>query len=114
MAAVTVPKTNRVYNVLESTEEGLESSINFETRRGSLPWPANSGVVSIPFGKYQIPNTHIWGNSDGITISLPVGASIKSVADGVVSAILDMGGPRQGCIIKGNILNGKVKVIEIK
>lgn len=99
IAATTAPKTNRSYNVLESTAEGLESSINFETRRGSLPWPVSSGIITIPFGRYQIPDTKLYGNSDGITISLPVGSSVKSVADGVVSAILDMGGS-QAIVIK--------------
>jgi murein DD-endopeptidase MepM/ murein hydrolase activator NlpD len=32
------------------------------------------------------------GRSDGITISLPVGASVKAVADGEVSSVLDLGG----------------------
>ena len=32
------------------------------------------------------------GQNDGITIALPVGASVKAVADGKVSAIFDLGG----------------------
>lgn len=91
VAATNTPTKSRTYSVLESSGEGLESSINFETRRGSLPWPVSSGIVTIPFGRYQIGDTKLWGNSDGITITLPAGASVKSVADGVVSAILDMG-----------------------
>lgn len=88
----TAAKPNRVYNVLESTDESLESSINFENGRGRLPWPVSSGVVSVPFGSYTIPGTKISGNNSGITISVPVGAAVKSVADGVVSGVFDMGG----------------------
>lgn len=85
-------KLNRTYNVLESTPEGLTESLNFETHHGSLPWPVNSGYVSIHFGSYEIPGTLLKGNSDGITISLPVGTTVKSVADGEVSAVFDLDG----------------------
>ena len=92
-------KSSRTYNVLESTAEGLTSSLNFEKYRGSLPWPVSTGIVTIPFGSYTIPNSKIVGNSDGITISLPVGTAVKSVADGEVSAVFDIGG-QQAVVIK--------------
>ncbi|HWB24374.1 MAG TPA: peptidoglycan DD-metalloendopeptidase family protein [Chitinophagaceae bacterium] len=82
--------SNRSYSPFESTPEGLTQSINFESGRGNLPWPVSSGIVSIPFGPYQIQN--IKGYNDGITIALPLGASVKAVADGEVSAIFDLGG----------------------
>ncbi len=88
----TAPKTNRSYSPFESTAEGLTESINFEKGRGTLPWPVNSGYVSIHFGAYSIPGTALKGNSDGITISLPAGATVKSVADGEVSAVFDVDG----------------------
>lgn len=85
-------RTDRSYNVLESTNEGLTYSLNFENNRGNLPWPVSSGVVSFHFGLYSIPGTSMRGQNDGITIALPVGASVKAVADGKVSAIFDLGG----------------------
>ncbi len=90
--APTVVKSNRTYTPLESTPEGLTQSLNFENNHGNLPWPVNSGVVTIHFGAYQIPGTSIRGNSDGIYIALPVGAAVKAVADGVVSSVFDLGG----------------------
>lgn len=86
------PKTARVYSDLESTEEGRASSINFETNRGRLPWPVDKGVPTIHFGTYTIPGTKIVGKSDGLTISVPSGSSIKAVADGEVSSVFDLGG----------------------
>jgi septal ring factor EnvC (AmiA/AmiB activator) len=88
----TAPKSNRSYSPFESTTEGLTQSLNFENNQGNLPWPVNSGIVSIHFGRYQIPGTSIQGQNDGITIALPVGASVKAVADGEVTAIFDLGG----------------------
>jgi septal ring factor EnvC (AmiA/AmiB activator) len=86
------PKTNRVYSDLESTEEGRASSINFETGRGKLPWPVDAGIPTIHFGTYTIPGTKIVGKSDGLTISVPSGSSVKAVADGEVSSVFDLGG----------------------
>ena len=91
-STAAAPKTNRTYSPFESTAEGLTESLNFEGNRGRLPWPVSSGYVSIHFGSYEIPGTSLKGNSDGITISLPVGASVKSVADGEVSAVFDVDG----------------------
>ena len=85
-------KTNRVYSPFESTTEETNVSINFENNRGRLPWPADQGFISTHFGRYQVPGTQLWGDMPGIEISLPVGSNIKAVADGVVSAIFDLGG----------------------
>lgn len=88
----TKPKSQRSYSPLESTEESQAQSINFETNKGRLPWPVDAGTPTIPFGNYTIPGTKLVGRSDGITISLPVGAAVKAVADGEVSSVLDLGG----------------------
>lgn len=69
-----------------------EQSLAFETNRGRLPWPVDAGFISIPFGKYEVPNTKIIGISDGIEISLAIGATVKAVADGEVSSVFDLGG----------------------
>jgi murein hydrolase activator len=97
--ATTRPKTDRTYSPLESTDEGRAMSINFETNRGRLPWPVDAGLVSIPFGSYTIPGTKLRGQSDGITIALPTGSSVKAVADGEVSSVFDLGG-EQAVLVK--------------
>lgn len=86
------PKTNRVYSDLESTDEGRAMSINFETGRGRLPWPVDAGITTIHFGAYNIPGTQLKGKSDGLTLSVPLGAAVKAVADGEVSSVFDLGG----------------------
>lgn len=83
--------TNRTYSPLESTEENLTASVNFENNRGRLPWPVSAGAIIAPFGTYEIPGTKLRGTSDGIDIAVPTGASVKSVADGEVSAVVDLG-----------------------
>lgn len=97
----TSGNSERAYSVFESTPEGLTQSLNFEVNRGKLPWPVESGIVTIHFGNYTIPNTNLKGVSDGIVISLPKGSSVKAVADGDVSAVADMGGTQAVIIVHG-------------
>jgi len=87
----TPAKSDRTYSPFESTSEGLTQSLNFENNRGRLPWPVDAGFIAIHQGAYEIPGTKLKGYSDGIDISLPVGASVKAVADGEVSTIFDLG-----------------------
>lgn len=84
-------KKERTYSALESTDESLSQSINFETNRGNLPWPVSSGYVSTHFGRYNVPGTGLTGDMPGIEISMPTGTNVKAVADGIVSAVFDMG-----------------------
>jgi septal ring factor EnvC (AmiA/AmiB activator) len=99
-ASTNVPaKKDRVYSPFESTSEGLTESLNFESNRGKLPWPVSAGLVNIHFGSYEIPNTKLKGVSEGIYISLPVGSAVKSVADGDVSAVFDIGG-QQAVVVR--------------
>lgn len=95
------PKTGRAYSELENTNEERSQSINFETGRGSLPWPVSSGVATIHFGTYTIPGTQLKGQSEGVYISVPIGANVRAVADGDVSSVLDLGGEQAVTIRHG-------------
>jgi len=89
---VTPPvKSNRIYSPFESTTEGLSLSLNFENNKGKLPWPVDQGFIAVHFGNYQVPNTNLKGYMPGLEISLPIGSSVKSVAEGTVSAVFDLG-----------------------
>ncbi len=82
--------TNRTYNLLESTPEGLTQSINFENNRGRLPWPVSNGSVSHQFGIHKIEGTHLTEKNDGTSILTAIGTNVKSVADGEVISVFDM------------------------
>jgi septal ring factor EnvC (AmiA/AmiB activator) len=95
------PKTDRIYSDLEGTNEERAQSVNFETGRGRLPWPVSTGIPTIHFGTYTIPGTQLRGHSDGVYISVPVGATVKAVADGEVSSVFDLGGEQSVTIRHG-------------
>lgn len=84
VTGMVAPVKNRSYSPLESTPEGREMSINFENNRGRLPWPVSTGVITAHFGLEKIPGTKLTRKTDGIEISLPVGSTVKSIADGKV------------------------------
>lgn len=98
---VTTGPTDRAYSVFESTSEGLTMSLNFENNKGRLPWPVDKGFILIHFGPYTIPDSKLKGVSDGLVISTPTGTTVKSVADGEVSAVVDLGGEDAVIVIHG-------------
>lgn len=87
------PKTNatttrKEYFNLNAGQKALNAS--FEKNKASLPWPVDNGVVSIPFGTSRVEGLTI--DNPGITISTPsAGGSVKSVFDGEVSAVSNLG-----------------------
>ncbi|ANI88535.1 hypothetical protein A9P82_04010 [Arachidicoccus ginsenosidimutans] len=82
-------RQNRSYNVLESTEESLTQSLDFEKNRGHLPWPVSGGFISDNYGVQVIPGTGLKEENDGIEISANGGSgAVKSVASGTVTAVV--------------------------
>lgn len=82
------PKKTESYLTLNEGQRSLAAS--FERNRGSLPWPVDNGYVSIPFGTSKVGGLNI--DNPCITISTPsAGASVKSVFDGEVSSVSNLG-----------------------
>lgn len=84
-----VKSRNRSYSPLEATTEGLSSSLNFENRKGHLPWPV-SGYVTGHFGTQSVPGTQLTEHNDGVVITTSVGAPVHCVAEGEVVRIIDL------------------------
>ena len=84
VSGVSSASKDRTYSPLESTPEGMEQSINFETNRGRLPWPVSNGIVTVGFGTQSYAGTKLMQKSDGLEIAVPVGSSVRCVADGEV------------------------------
>ena len=94
--SVTVPNvtktTSRPKSYLDLNESDIKLNTNFEKNRGKLPWPVDKGVVSIHFGRYSVEGTSLTGDNPGITIATPTaGVSVKSVFDGEVAGVYNMG-----------------------
>jgi len=90
---VRTTPAKRPASVLESTPEGTIVSQKFEENRGRLPWPVDKGIITLHFGpnKIQGKTKIITVPSDGITIETAIGSPVKSIFDGEVSSVFNVG-----------------------
>jgi septal ring factor EnvC (AmiA/AmiB activator) len=102
----TAPRGERAYTPLESTPEGREMSLNFENNRGNLPWPVSTGQITAHFGIENIPGTKLTRRTDGIEISLPIGSTVRSIADGKVSWAGEVDGEQMLVVQHGKYFSG--------
>jgi murein hydrolase activator len=91
----------KTYVPLNAAETNLAAS--FAANRGKLPWPVDNGVVCSNFGVNAIEGTKLTEKNDGITICLPnAGVPVKSIFDGEVLSVFDMGDGMAVMIKHGN------------
>jgi septal ring factor EnvC (AmiA/AmiB activator) len=82
------PAKQRSY--LDLSAKNMTLNTSFEKNHGSLPWPVDNGVVTIPFGRSVVDNLTV--DNPGITISTPsANTPVKAVFDGEVSAVSNIG-----------------------
>ncbi len=94
---VTTPTTTRIKTttakptIVFNSDADIKLNAGFEGNRGRLPWPVDNGFVSIRFGPYNIEGTLLKGDNPGITISTQTGNAVKSVFDGEVVGVYNLG-----------------------
>jgi septal ring factor EnvC (AmiA/AmiB activator) len=72
-----------------ASEEDMHLTGDFKKNQGRLPWPV-SGTISMAYGPHEYIKG-IWHNNQGVTIDAQAGAAVKSVFDGEVQAIFNVG-----------------------
>lgn len=77
--------------VLDDDPASRALSDDFEKNRGSLPWPIESGRVSMHYGPQSIEGTKVTYDNKGITIETDAGKSVKAVFDGEVVSVMSIG-----------------------
>jgi septal ring factor EnvC (AmiA/AmiB activator) len=87
----TTPAAKKPASYLELNAKDIALGTNFMGNKGKLPWPVDNGVVSIHFGPYSIEGTLLKGDNPGITIATQVGNAVKSVFDGEVVGVYNLG-----------------------
>ena len=99
----TTTKPNVVReSVVFNSAEDLKLNADFEKNRMRLPWPIDQGTVCIHYGPYQIEKTKIKGDNPGITIcTAQPGNSVKSVFDGEVVSVFNIGDSKSVMIRHG-------------
>jgi septal ring factor EnvC (AmiA/AmiB activator) len=87
--------------VLEYTPEEKITSTSFINNKGKLPWPVAKGSTITTFGRYKNPDVpSVMMDSKGIDILVEPNTSVRSVFEGVVYGILDMGSSGKVVIIR--------------
>lgn len=87
--------------VLEYTPEEKITSTSFVNNKGKLPWPVVKGSTITNFGKYRNPDVpSVMMDNKGIDILVEANTQVRSVFDGVVYGILDMGTAGKVVIIR--------------
>ena len=87
--------------VLTPTKEAVSLGKNFESNKGKLPWPVESGTITESFGKNAHPTlSNVYTNNNGVDISAPLNASVRAVFEGEVTSVLNIPGAGKVVIIK--------------
>ena len=59
-----------------------------------MPWPVDKGIITLHFGRNEIPGLgtrSIEVPSEGITLEVGLGASVKAIFEGEVGAVFNVG-----------------------
>lgn len=97
--ATTPPAAPTV--AMNEAKEGSLVSKSFEANKGSLPWPVDKGSITENFGRNPHPTLeNVFTNNNGIDISSPKNAEVRSVFEGEVTSVLNIPGAGKVLIIK--------------
>jgi septal ring factor EnvC (AmiA/AmiB activator) len=84
--------TTKPDSYLDLNASDVALNNKFELNKGKLPWPVDNGIMTLRFGKNKIDNTLLTFDNPGITIATPSsGVSVKSVFDGEVTGVYNIG-----------------------
>lgn len=87
-STAAAPKTASVF---DADPESKALSADFEKNKKSLPWPIESGRISMHFGRQRVEGLTVEYDNQGITIETDAGKMVKAVFDGEVSNIFSVG-----------------------
>lgn len=88
VAAAPKAKTSGGY--LTATPEAARLSSQFESNRGSLPWPVAAGSITERFGRHMEGQASY--TNDGVNIETAEGASVRAVFNGKVTTVMEQYG----------------------
>jgi len=92
VAATSAASKTRASNKLENTPEVTAVSMGFENNRRKLPWPVSKGEITGQFGRHKIEGTTLYEDNIGVYIQTEIGAPVKAVYEGSVSAVHNLAG----------------------
>jgi septal ring factor EnvC (AmiA/AmiB activator) len=108
--------SDNIYAVLTPEQELVGK--DFKKNRGKLPWPVDKGIVTVGYGKHEVPGLR--GSSvqnNGIDISSAPGTEVRAVFEGEVTKVFAILGANYTVLIRHgeflsvyqNLVNVRVK-----
>lgn len=93
-------------NTFEMTPKAAALAADFESNKGKLPWPVETGIVAMSFGKHPHPVvSSVTINSNGVRINTEDNADAKAVFGGVVSEVQAVRGAHMAVMVRhGNYI----------
>ena len=99
--ATVEPKTDDTPAPFMETKESTLAGNNFLVNKGRLPWPVEKGTITVNYGKNAHPTLpNVYTQNNGIDISTPKNAVVRSVFDGEVTSVINIPGAGKVVIIK--------------
>lgn len=96
----TEPVKPKQVTYTESTE-GSAVGKSFEVNRGRLPWPVEKGSITERYGTNPHPTlSGVVTNNNGIDITCPKYARVRSVFEGEVTSVFSINGAGKFVVIK--------------
>ncbi len=83
-------KAAKEFSPLNADPAAKILSENFEKNRGKLPWPIESGRVSMHFGSQKVEGTSLHYFNNSLTFETEAGRNVKAVCDGTVLAVTNI------------------------
>ncbi|MEO6917002.1 MAG: peptidoglycan DD-metalloendopeptidase family protein, partial [Chitinophagaceae bacterium] len=91
-APSVAPASPKNSSVFDADPESRALSADFEKNKRSLPWPVESGRISMHFGRQRVEGLgSLEYDNQGITIETEAGKVVKAVFEGEVSYIFNVG-----------------------
>jgi septal ring factor EnvC (AmiA/AmiB activator) len=110
--------TKKAGTSMPMTPEAAALSSSFAGNKGKLPWPVETGFVTIGYGTYPHPTLKgIVLDSDGLEIRTQPNSTVRAVFDGTVSKISTLPGYGLTVIVKHGeyfTLYSRLKSVSVK
>ncbi len=91
VAPEKVAKAAPEFHKLDDDPETKKLSDNFAINKGKLPWPIESGRISMHWGPSTVPGTKLTIVNNFLTFETEAGKSVKVIFDGEVALITYIG-----------------------
>lgn len=99
--ATVEPKKEDIPAPFLDTKESVLAGNNFVINKGKLPWPVEKGTITVNYGKNAHPTLpNVYTQNNGIDISTPKNAVVRSIFDGEVTSVINIPGAGKVVIIK--------------